>query len=156
MFSLGGPKGAGHYTADLNVCETVFVPTYLGFYWSVLAEIGASPHTTVVADAATVVVVDAAHASVIALAMWASERLATVAALDPETYGVMRSTMDSVIAALHGVVDSQVRGVERAPKRESWWRRKRGTRASLASEAKYLHYIVTQQETHSRSDRWYS
>ncbi len=65
-----------------------------------------------VADAATAMAVDAAHASVFALATWASERLAIVATLDPESYDIMRGTMDSVVAALHGVADAQVMPLE--------------------------------------------
>ncbi|GLC37542.1 hypothetical protein PLESTM_000600400 [Pleodorina starrii] len=52
--------------------------------------------------------VDAANATIFALATWASERLATVATMDPESYTIMRGTMDSVLAALQGVVNMQV------------------------------------------------
>ncbi|KXZ44555.1 hypothetical protein GPECTOR_65g173 [Gonium pectorale] len=74
---------------------------------SVLADIGASPNVALVADAASAMAVDAAHASVLALATWASERLAAVATIDPESYGVMRGTMDEVIDAMQGVLDAQ-------------------------------------------------
>ncbi len=74
-----------------------------------LADIGASPHIALAADAATTMAVDAAHASVLALATWAGERLAAVQAIDPESYTTMRGTLDEVLTALQGVIDSQVR-----------------------------------------------
>ncbi|KAG2436368.1 hypothetical protein HXX76_006675 [Chlamydomonas incerta] len=74
----------------------------------VLADIGASPNIALAADAASSMAVDAAHASVLALATWASERLDTVQSIDPESYNVMRSTMNDVLAAIQGVIDSQV------------------------------------------------
>ncbi|KAG2454550.1 hypothetical protein HYH02_000395 [Chlamydomonas schloesseri] len=74
----------------------------------VLADIGASPNVALAADAASSMAVDAAHASVLALATWASERLDTVQAIDPESYNIMRSTMNDVLTAIQGVIDSQV------------------------------------------------
>ncbi|GLI67906.1 hypothetical protein VaNZ11_012232 [Volvox africanus] len=74
----------------------------------VLADLGTSSHAILAADAATGMANDAAHASVFALATWAHERLATVATTDPESYDIMRGTMDNIITALHGVVDTQI------------------------------------------------
>lgn len=59
------------------------------------------------ADAAASLATDAAQASMLALGTWASDRLATVATLDPESYGVMRASLDDVMAAAQGLLDAQ-------------------------------------------------
>ncbi len=74
---------------------------------AVLADIGASPHVAMAADAAASLATDAAQASMLALGTWASDRLATVATLDPESYGVMRASLDDVMAAAQGLLDAQ-------------------------------------------------
>ncbi|KAG2484763.1 hypothetical protein HYH03_016417 [Edaphochlamys debaryana] len=73
----------------------------------VIADIGASPHVALAADAAATMAVDAAHASVLALATWATDRIDTVAAIDPESYGIMRSTLDELLGTIQKIVDSQ-------------------------------------------------
>lgn len=78
---------------------------------TVLADIGASPHLAVAADAAAALATDAAQASMLALGTWASDRLATVATLDPESYGVMRASLDDVMAAAQGLLDAQMGGL---------------------------------------------
>ncbi|GFR50186.1 hypothetical protein Agub_g12356 [Astrephomene gubernaculifera] len=116
-----------HVHADLNAAITLVEPEALHHVGSwaqgsaindvvasaapVLADVVASPHTALAADAASAMAVDAAHASVLALATWAGERLATIATIDPESYGIMRDTLDEVLAAIQGVVDSQTGGL---------------------------------------------
>jgi hypothetical protein len=45
---------------------------------------------------------------VLALATWASERIAALATIDPESYTMLNGALDEVLAAIQGVVDSHL------------------------------------------------
>lgn len=72
-----------------------------------IADIATSPGIALAADAAASLANDAAHASVLALATWASERLASAESIDPVSVASMQGSVQDLMSSMHGVLEAR-------------------------------------------------